>query len=457
MGSIAIRAEMLGKRYRIGAPKVRHRTLREAIASAAAAPLRNLGRLRALTSFEGDAARDTIWALRDFSFEAREGEVVGIIGRNGAGKSTLLKLLSRITEPTAGVADIYGRVGSLLEVGTGFHLELTGRDNIYLNGSILGMDRGYIDRRFDEIVEFAAIGPFLDTPVKRYSSGMYLRLAFAVAAHLEPEVLIVDEVLAVGDAEFQQKCLGRMDEVAREGRTVLFVSHNLGAVQRLCTRAILLQNGRLEADCDTVEAIRRYLASGGSEAPPVRWFDLSAAQRSGSGLARFVAVRYSGPDPSVDCRPYPGGSLEITLRVRASAVIPRVTIGFTLGDHFGTTLTSGSTTASGHKASLPEGTSTWRFKISGLPLRPGGYQLGLWLSDSVAMHDRIQPALRLEVFDRQQRAWGPRFDPRYDGVVYCEYEVAAIENEAESPMGSPVEDTLFESSDRESTVDLSDV
>lgn len=453
MTRTAVRTEGLGKRYRIGAPRLRHHTLREAIMSAAAAPLRNFGRLRALKALDEGPTPDIIWALRDVSLEIREGEVVGIIGRNGAGKSTLLKVLSRITEPTSGFADIYGRVGSLLEIGTGFHQELTGRDNIYLSGSILGMDRGYIDRRFDEIVDFAGIGPFLDTPVKRYSSGMYLRLAFAVAAHLEPDVLIVDEVLAVGDAEFQQKCMGRMGEVAREGRTVLFVSHNLGAVQRLCTRTVLLQGGRLVADGDTVESVRRYLASGGAEAPPVRWFDLSSAPRlgsprPGSSAARLVAVQYRGPDPAVDFRPCPGAPLEITVRIHSSTLIPRARIGFLLGDHFGTTLISGSNTSSGASASLPEGTSTWRFTISSLPLRPGPYQLGLWLGDSAGLLDRIQPALRLEVFDRQTRAWGPQFDPRYDGMVYCEYQVTAVENEHE--------DGLLESTDRQSAVDLSD-
>jgi lipopolysaccharide transport system ATP-binding protein len=236
------------------------------------------------------------------------------------------------------------------------------------------------------------------------------------------------------------------------------VSHNLGAVQRLCTRAILLEGGRLITDGDTVESVRRYLARGGSEAPPVQWFDLSSVPRGGSGPARFVAVRYSGSDGTVDFRPCPGAPLEITVRVRASTLIPRVTIGFTLGDHFGTTLTSGSTTASGLRASLPEGTSTWRFTISSLPLRPGPYQLGLWLGDSVGTHDRIQPALRLEVFDRQKRAWGPRFDPRYDGTIYCEYEVAAVENQDEFPMAQPdMPDDLLKSVNRDSTVDLSDV
>src|SRR5581483_8501340 len=196
--------------------------------------------------------RETFWALKDVSFEVKVGEALGIIGRNGAGKSTLLKILSRITRPTTGYADVYGRVGSLLEVGTGFHPELTGRENIYLNGAILGMTRRDIQRRFDEIVAFAEVENFLDTPVKRYSSGMYMRLAFAVAAHLEPEILVVDEVLAVGDAEFQKKCLGKMGDVAKEGRTVLFVSHNMNAVEHLCQRVLLFQSGRLAGSFNDV-------------------------------------------------------------------------------------------------------------------------------------------------------------------------------------------------------------
>jgi lipopolysaccharide transport system ATP-binding protein len=426
MPSIAIRAVELGKRYRIGTAVQRPRTLREAVSLAMTAPLRNVRRLQSVASPGNADGRDLIWALHDVSFEVREGEVVGVIGRNGAGKSTLLKLLSRITEPTTGFADIYGRVGSLLEVGTGFHMELTGRDNVYLSGSILGMDRAHIERRFDEIVEFAGIGPFLDTPVKRYSSGMYLRLAFAVAAHLEPDVLIVDEVLAVGDSEFQQRCLGRMDEVAREGRTVLFVSHNVGAIQQLCTRSVLLEGGRVVADGDTTEVIRRYVAGGGSEAPASTWLDLSSAPRDGSGAARFLAIRYSSPDETVDFRPYPAGPLEMVVRVRASRLIPRVTIGFTLRDHFGSTLMSGSTTAVGSTAPLPDGVSTWRVRFSSLPLRPGTYQLDLWLKESVEVHDRLRPALRLEVFDRQRRPWGPRHDARYDGPVFCEYEVGPV-------------------------------
>jgi lipopolysaccharide transport system ATP-binding protein len=427
MAAIAIRAERLGKRYRIGAAVDRPDTVREAITRAAGAPLRRLRRLCASGSRARPDDANVVWALRDASFEVIHGEVVGIIGANGAGKSTLLKVLSRITEPTTGFADIHGRVGSLLEVGTGFHQELTGRENIYLNGSILGMDRGYIDRRFEEIVEFAGIARFLDTPVKRYSSGMYLRLAFSVAAHFEPDVLIVDEVLAVGDAEFQQKCLGRMSEVARHGRTVLFVSHNLGAVQRLCSRALLLGDGEIVAEGKTADVVARYLASGDSEARPAAWIRLSSGAHGGAEAARFAQVRFSSHETALDCRPYPGGPLEIAVRVDAAAPIPRPRLGFELRDRYGTTLITGSTYASGSTTPLPEGRSTWRFSISRLPLQPGLYQLGLWLGDALgAIHDCLEPALRLEVVDRQERGWGPRFDPRYDGFVFCEYEIAAV-------------------------------
>ena len=261
MGEFAIRTEGLGKRYRIGHAAERHDSLVTALLHVISAPVRNLRRLRRLSTFAEGADTDVIWALRDVSFDLRHGEVLGVVGRNGAGKSTLLKILSRITEPTTGYAAVNGRVGSLLEVGTGFHPELTGRENVFLNGSILGMDRAYIERKFDEIVEFSGVERFIDTPVKRYSSGMYLRLAFAVAAHLEPEVLVVDEVLAVGDAAFQKKCLGKMSDVAGEGRTVVFVSHNLAALQALCSRAIWLDGGEMKADADPAEVVDSYLSS----------------------------------------------------------------------------------------------------------------------------------------------------------------------------------------------------
>ncbi|MCB1036034.1 MAG: ABC transporter ATP-binding protein [Acidobacteria bacterium] len=263
-GQPALRISGLAKRYTIGARQERYRTLRQALTETALAPFRRIRHL-----FSGGAAvagtKETLWALEDISLEIAQGEVVGIIGRNGAGKSTLLKVLSRITEPTRGYAEIHGRVGSLLEVGTGFHPELTGRENIFLNGAILGMGRGEIDAKLDEIVAFAEVERFLDTAVKHYSSGMYLRLAFAVAAHLDTEILLVDEVLAVGDANFQRKCLGKMSGVAREGRTVLFVSHNMAAVEALCSRAVVLDQGRVLYDGEAATAIHDYLSRQGSE------------------------------------------------------------------------------------------------------------------------------------------------------------------------------------------------
>ncbi|MET0514832.1 MAG: ABC transporter ATP-binding protein [Nitrospiraceae bacterium] len=250
MGNLAITADALSKQYWLGERKVRHNTLRD----------QAMHRLTSLANWRGNRARPPVsfWALKGVSFEVKHGEVIGIIGHNGAGKSTLLKILSRITEPTGGKADIYGRVSSLLEVGTGFHSELSGRENIYLNAAMLGMRRTEVQNKFDDIVSFSGIEAFIDTPVKRYSSGMYVRLAFAVAAHLEPEILIVDEVLAVGDASFQQKCLGKMEEVSRSGRTVLIVSHNMAVIEGLCERAILLEKGRIAKEGDAREVVKGY-------------------------------------------------------------------------------------------------------------------------------------------------------------------------------------------------------
>lgn len=261
---IAIRVEDLGKRYRIGVQNARYRTLRDALVSAVKSPFLALGNRRFTPA-------NTIWALDGVTFEVKKGEVLGVIGRNGAGKSTLLKILSRVTEPSRGFAEIHGRVGSLLEVGTGFHPELTGRENIALNGAILGMKRAEIDRKFDEIVEFSGVEKFIDTPVKWYSSGMYLRLAFAVAAHMEPEILVVDEVLAVGDAEFQRKCLGKMSDVAGQGRTVLFVSHNMSAILRLTRETIVLEKGKLVLRAPTAQAVDYYLSSGYAQSGEHRW------------------------------------------------------------------------------------------------------------------------------------------------------------------------------------------
>jgi lipopolysaccharide transport system ATP-binding protein len=284
----AIRVRDLGKEFPIGRLKRPYRTLRETLVEAAAFPKRIIERL---DSHGKESQPSTIWALRGVNFDVAPGEVVGIIGRNGAGKSTLLKILSRITEPTEGCVDIRGRVGSLLEVGTGFHSELTGRENVFLNGAILGMRRSETQRKFDEIVAFAEVEKFIDTPVKHYSSGMYLRLAFAVAAHLEPDILIVDEVLAVGDARFQNKCLEKMQNVGQQGRTVLFVSHNMPAITRLCERALLLDGGALTQDGRAPEVVRQYLSEGSGATAAREWPELP-----GGEVAGLFAIRVRSDD-----------------------------------------------------------------------------------------------------------------------------------------------------------------
>ncbi|MCQ3931019.1 MAG: ABC transporter ATP-binding protein [Chloroflexi bacterium] len=289
MGNLAIKVENLGKMYHIGGPQEAYSTFRDAITRTVSAPFKRTYDLLRGQAYGAAGLKEEIWALKDVSFEVKHGEVVGIIGHNGAGKSTLLKILSRITEPTAGYADIYGRVGALLEVGTGFHPELTGRENVYLNGAILGMSRNDINLKFNEIVEFAGVEKFIDTPVKHYSSGMGLRLGFSVAAHLEPEILVVDEVLAVGDAQFQKKCLGKMSDVASEGRTVLFVSHNMGAVQSLCQRCIWLNEGVVVDEGQTEHIVSSYLNSSISAAMDQSYEDIQTAP--GNDRIRVKRVR----------------------------------------------------------------------------------------------------------------------------------------------------------------------
>jgi lipopolysaccharide transport system ATP-binding protein len=302
----------LGKRYRLGlgGAAFHYKALRDVLTDAIYAPFR---RLRGGLKSEARSPNPGyIWALKDLSFEVEQGEVLGIIGRNGAGKTTLLKILSRVTEPTEGEAEIQGRVGSLLEVGTGFHPELTGRENVYLNGAILGMNRGEIRHKFDEIVSFAELEEFLDTPVKRYSSGMYMRLAFSVAAHLEPEILLVDEVLAVGDAAFQKKCLGKMGDVAQQGRTVLFVSHNMAAVLSLCTRAMMLESGRLVRQGDPRDVVQNYLDAGiTSQVTPLD----QRTDRQGDGSARVVALEIASADGEKAIRTTT--RLKVTLRYKS--------------------------------------------------------------------------------------------------------------------------------------------
>lgn len=368
MSDVAIRCENLSKQYRIGSPEP-YKTLREAISTTALSPFRRLKN----GSQNGNGY---IWALDDVSFEIKRGEVVGIIGLNGAGKSTLLKILSRITGPTRGRADIYGRVGSLLEVGTGFHPELTGRENIYLNGAILGMRKSEIERKFDEIVAFAEVEKFLDTPVKRYSSGMYVRLAFAVAAHLEPEIMVVDEVLAVGDASFQKKSLARMGKAASGGRSVLFVSHNLAAINSLCTRCLLLDHGALVMSGPPGEVTSQYLARAHEKAQ--NGGSLDEVERYGSGRARFTSVRIQscGTPNYLET----GGDLEIELEISSSENIEDANVGAMIYDATGVRLLDVNIALKGEFLSLQRGEhARVNFRLRDLLLKPGTYTVGLWL------------------------------------------------------------------------------
>lgn len=420
MSEIALRAVELSKLYRIGGAPRQLDRLGDQVAELLVAPLRRMRRL-----LRGDASGASeldraFWALDGVSFEIRHGEVIGIIGDNGAGKSTLLKILSRITEPTRGYADVYGRISSLLEVGTGFHPELTGRENIFLNGSILGMRKREIERQFDAIVDFAEIEQFLDTPVKHYSSGMYVRLAFAVAAHLEPEILLVDEVLAVGDIAFQKKCLGKMDDVSKQGRTVIFVSHNLNALQRLCTRSLLLNHGRLVAEGKTDAVIARYLNERTSSGAPDTWIDLTDKAREGTGRVRFAAVAYSSHNPLAAHQPYANGPLEITLDLVSDAPRTVDSIAATLYDRYGTKLVNADTLALGEAVTLAAGHSLLHLHVERLHLNPGIYMLGLWAANPPGeMFDSLPTAIQLEVVELESE----KIRVEADGVVPCEFRV----------------------------------
>jgi lipopolysaccharide transport system ATP-binding protein len=377
MTRTAISVESIGKEYIIGERDVNRRTFREMLASAASAPFRRLRQLGGRVP-----TNECIWALKDVSFEVKQGEVLGIIGRNGAGKSTLLKVLSRITEPTEGRIEIRGRVASLLEVGTGFHSELTGRENIYLNSAILGMSRKEVDAKFDEIVDFAGVEKFLDTPVKRYSTGMTVRLAFAVAAHLDPEILVLDEVLAVGDAAFQKKCLSKMGKVATEGRTVLFVSHYLNAVQSLCSRGILLGNGRMIADGpveNTLQAYRQALRSTElNEASHV----LNPQARRGNGKARFSAIRLMDEKGGTRSTFSVGESLRFELHYKIIQPITELYMSVML--YAGVSKTP-LTSICRAVIEVPLGSDECgciEVDVPKLTLRPGEYALKFWLADS---------------------------------------------------------------------------
>jgi lipopolysaccharide transport system ATP-binding protein len=422
MSDNAIQTENLGKLYQLGKARQRHNTLRDAVAAGLRAPLHWL---RRNGKSPGNESEEIIWALREISFDIKRGEAVGVIGRNGAGKSTLLKVLSRITEPTEGCARVYGRVGSLLEVGTGFHPELTGRDNIYLNGAILGMRRAEIARKFDEIVAFAEIERFLDTPVKRYSSGMYVRLAFAVAAHLEPEILVVDEVLAVGDLAFQKKCLGKMEDVTYGGRTVLFVSHNMNAVQRLCSSCMMLDQGQLVAYGDTAEVIVRYLTTGAGTVSAASWIDLTRMSRRGTGRARFTAIWYASDDESVEFQPYADGPLDVSLAITSDSSRTVGSIALTLYDEYGTKLVNADTISLGQGIALQEGDNIIRLRIRNLHLNPGIYAIGLWVADPPAeIYDYTASAIKIEVVRLESEGFGLR--PVSDGSVVCDFDVLEV-------------------------------
>jgi lipopolysaccharide transport system ATP-binding protein len=345
---------------------------------------------------------EEFWALRNVSFEVEQGEILGIIGRNGAGKSTLLKILSRITEPTAGRVRLSGRVASLLEVGTGFHPELTGRENIFLNGAILGMTQREIRKKFDEIVAFAEVEKFLDTPVKHYSSGMYVRLAFAVAAHLEPEILIVDEVLAVGDAEFQRKCLGKMGEVSREqGRTVLFVSHNMGAVLRLCTRGILLEAGRIRVIGDVKTIVPAYLQTQSSSP---RVVDLSCTVRAEHFAGKARLARVSPSDPTSGWAIPFGEPLSLDLAIDTDSSVALVEVAVAIFSVQGFQLTSWTNKCSDVKLQVKPGTNNFRIEFQHLRLLLGRYFLGIGVRDDQGSRDWIPEAVMFEIISSPEAA-----------------------------------------------------
>ena len=409
----AIRVENLGKMYRIGGPVERYRTFRDSVAQGFARAGR---RVRSWFGGGNGAAPkyETIWALKDVSFEIQPGEVVGVIGRNGAGKSTLLKILSRITEPTEGRAVVRGRIGSLLEVGTGFHPELTGRENVYLNGAILGMKRAEVDRKFDEIVAFAEIEKFIDTPVKHYSSGMYLRLGFSVAAHLEPDVLLVDEVLAVGDVLFQKKCLAKAGELSRSGRTVILVTHNLGALQHLCNKAIVLSKGRMATHDHVADAIRIYLEALNEGRSTLLRHDvtLSADQK------KLVEVEVNS---ILKERPVwiTGEQARLKFKV-ASYAKQRTDIIMTIYDNQRRPVASCTTKRlkAGETPVSPNSELEWC--CNELPLTPGVY----FINVALAAHDEIlehqEDAVHVEVIPG--RCYGRYVETRAPGCVLLDYQ-----------------------------------
>lgn len=404
----------IGKRYTLGI-KQDYDTLRDRIAQ------------RVTKLFRGNRPEDepkSFWALRDVSFDIAQGEVVGVIGRNGAGKSTLLKVLSQITEPTEGEVHIRGRVASLLEVGTGFHPELTGRENVFLNGAILGMGRSEIRKKFDEIVAFSEISDFIDTPVKRYSSGMYVRLAFAVAAHLDPEILVVDEVLAVGDLAFRKKCMGKMGDVAKGGRTVFFVSHSMSAVQLLCTRGLLLENGSMKLDGPAKTVVGQYLSNFAAITGDV--MDLTGLVRKGSGraLMRSLQIHALAADGTRLEAVVSGCNVEIVLTVEAVKNIQSANPSVTIYDSSGYRLLDVDCAMKGCLISMAAGeTRQFRFLIKDCLLNAGTYFVGLWVGVAGVEHiDWIEFATSLEVLPDAESG----DVPQAPGTYRCRYDMQVI-------------------------------
>jgi lipopolysaccharide transport system ATP-binding protein len=421
MSATAIRVHGLGKRYEIGAAQPKYRTLRDSLVSMARKSSQLLRPSR-----RRDPEHHSFWALKDLTLDIQAGEVVGIIGRNGAGKSTLLKILSRITEPTQGYAEVRGRIGSLLEVGTGFHPELTGRENIYLNGAILGMRHSEIDRKFDEIVAFSEVERFVDTPVKHYSSGMYLRLAFAVAAHLESEVLVVDEVLAVGDAAFQKRCLGKMGEVAEQGRTVLFVSHNMAAIDQLCQRAVLLSGGRLVRDGDCSSVISEYLSLGAEKGPcPV----VEASQvewRSGKGDgAKITKVELEDADGYPSACFAIGAPIRVNIHVNIPEQASNLIVGMEVKSASGVPLLNLRNDSQNVQFGPYNDPTEIVFTITlpGLPFYPGIYTLEPWVAKMGVRTDHWHNSIRIAL-ESQGHYESERFIQDGRGVVLmdCKWE-----------------------------------
>jgi lipopolysaccharide transport system ATP-binding protein len=390
MPDIAIKVEDLGKLYRINALRERSRTLGRTLLDAAISPLSYLR-----NTLRNPTAAETLWALRHISFEVKRGEVLGVLGQNGAGKSTLLRVLSRITLPTEGHAQLFGRVGSLLQVGTGFNYELTGRENIYMNGTIMGMKRNDLEKKFDAIVDFSGVQQFIDTPIKRYSWGMIVRLGFSVAMFLNPRILLVDEVLSVGDAAFRKKSFEKVFELVNEGCSVLFVSHDIFMIQRLCKRSILLEAGKLIEDTDTSLLIEHYLSKIANILTPGEWMDLSSAARQGTGDAKFKRMSYSSGNDDLKGQAYPDGPLEFLLEVSSPAARQIAGVAVNLFDLSGSNLLNAGVI---HDFSLKPGENCLRVFIHHLHLKPGTYLLALWLIEPPeVLIDQIMSAAYINV------------------------------------------------------------